>query len=121
LLSLLLILQPPLLTLFPYTTLFRSYFNLGDGRIVLTAVRRALGDPAAQQSVFIRVGVHPHAAAVGDAVGGLHQEQAALRGGGEQPSAAGFLDQELVILLRIKAQQRELEAILARRLAVTAA
>ena len=52
---------------------------------------------------------------------GLEQQQALVGRGREQPPAAAFLHQVLVILRRLEAEQRQLEAVLAARLAVAAA
>ena len=60
----------------------------------------------------------PPCGAVGDA---LQQEQAVLRRGGKDAAPARFLHDVLVILCRLEAEQRELEAVLPARLAVAAA
>ena len=67
---------------------------------------RPLHDPAAQGAEVFAVGGEPFAAAVRDEAGGLHQHQAAVRGGGEEASATRFLDDGVVIERGIEAEQR---------------
>ena len=57
----------------------------------------------------------------GTVAGRLGQQQALLGRGREEPAAAAFLDQRLVVELRLEAEQGEPEAVLAARLAVAAA
>ena len=53
--------------------------------------------------------------------GRLEQQQAVSGAAGKSAAAAVFLDQRLVVELRLEAEQRQLEAVLAARLAVAAA
>src|SRR5262249_6734862 len=95
--------------------------DFGYHRVVGLAERRAGGDPAADQLVFVGAAVHAPAAALAHAAAGLDQEQAALRGRREQAPAACLLDQGVVIEVGLKTEQRQLEAVLAAGLAVAAA
>ena len=78
-------------------------------------------NPAAHQSICMRVDLQPRAAAVRHFADRLGQQQAAVGSGRKQPPAAAFLHQVLEVLGWLKAQQRKLEAVLAAGLAVAAA
>ena len=67
--------------------------------------RHSLADPAKQQGVFERAGLHPLAATMRIGVGRLFQQQTIGRRGGKDASAAVFLDQEVVIVVGIESQQ----------------
>ena len=89
--------------------------------IGLLAVGHALLDPAPHQAIGGRIELDPLAAAVRQAGRRLEQQQALIGRGREEPAAAAFLHEVLVILLRLEAEQRQAEAVLAARLAVAAA
>ena len=57
---------------------------------------------------------------MGRATDRLVQQQALAGRRGREATTTSFLDEELVIFVRVEAQQRQLEAVLATRLAVTA-
>ena len=99
----------------------RHAFDRDDGRIAVAAVGHPLLDPAVQHAIFVAADLHPLSAAVGRAAGRLQQQQAFARRGGKEPPASSLFHQEFVIVLRNKAQQRQLEAVLAAGLAVAAA
>ena len=101
--------------------LARPDLDRGDGRVGGLAVGHALADPAGDEAVVVVGGVEPLAAAVGHRPDCLEQEQAVFRGGGEQAPAARFLHQVLIIFGRFKAEERELEPVLAARLPVAPA
>ena len=79
------------------------------------------GNPAGDDAMFVRAGLHAAAAAVGRLRRGLLQKQALLGGGRKRAAASTFLDERLVIQGRLEAQQAEAEPVLAAGLAVTAA
>src|SRR5262249_24511452 len=78
-------------------------------------------DPAPDQPVLLAVLVEALAAAVGNAAGRLHEQEALRRGGGKDAPAARLAGDGLMVEGGVKAEQRQLEAVLPARLAVTAA
>ena len=96
-------------------------FDRDDGRIAVAAVGHPLLDPAVEHAVFVAADVHPLAAAVRRAPLGLSSSRLSPGEEGKQPSATSLLHQEFVIVLGIKSQERQLEAVLAAGLAVAAA
>ena len=70
------------------------------------AVGHALLDPAEERAVGVGVFLEAQAAAVLDGDGGLPEEQAFLRGGGEDAPAAGVLDDRAVVGLRGRRRRR---------------
>ena len=89
--------------------------------IVGLAEGEAGGDPAADALVFVGVGLHALAAAVGHAARRLEQQQALVGHRRVDAPAAGFLHQGVVVHVRLEAEQRDLEAVLPAGLAVAAA
>src|SRR4029079_19604703 len=81
----------------------------------------ALDDPAAQALVRQAVDREAPAAAVSDLAGGFQENEAVVGRGGEHAPAAGFFDERIKIGERTEAEDAELEAGLALRLAVAAA
>ena len=55
--------------------LFGKHGDLGDGRILVGAERRAGGDPTANEFVFVGAEFHPFAAGVSDLAGRLRQQE----------------------------------------------
>ena len=105
----------------PENLLPRRKLDAHQSRIITARRGRSLRDPVAQNPIVVARLVEPPTATVRHAGRGLEQQQAAIRSGGRQPPSSGFLDQRFVIHLRLKPEQRELEAVLPGRLAVTAA
>ncbi len=66
----------------------------------------------------MRIGIEPLPASVRDLACGLHQEQARIRGRGEQTSAAALLDQRLIVEIGLESEQTEAKSVLAAGLAV---
>src|SRR5262249_39150620 len=68
-----------------------------DGRSARNRRRGAGLDPAADEPILFGIRRHPLAAAVRDLPGGLAQQQALCRGGGEDAAAARLADDCLVV------------------------
>ncbi len=113
--------QQLLLAVGGHRALRRNHLDARHRRIVVVAVGHALHDPAAHQPVSVRVDFHPRAAAVRGCANRLQQQQAPVRRGGKQPSAATFFHQMFEVFSRLEPQQRQLEAVLPAGLAVAAA
>src|SRR4051812_43935344 len=94
---------------------------MGHFGIAFASQGSALLDPAAHHAVERGVGFNPLSAAMSEDAGRLEKEKAAFGSGGEQSSASVFLDQEFVILRRLKAEERQREAVLSPRLTMAAA
>ena len=90
-----------------------------DGRVGFSR-RHALGDPADEQAVVIGTGLKPLAPTVWQLRRALGHQQTALGRGRKQTPRASFLDQMFVVLGRLEPEQRQPEAVLSGRLAVTA-
>ena len=87
-----------------------------DGRkfwVRILAESHSLGDPANQLPVALRLWIEPHPASVRHRIGGLEDEQTFLGGGWKNPASPPLFHDVFVILLRLKAQQRQLESPLA--------
>ena len=84
------------------------------------AKRGAGRDQAADQLVFIGALLDANAAAVRHAARRLGEKQARFRGRVHDAPAACFLDESVVVGLRIEAEDGELEAVLPAGVAVTA-
>src|SRR5262249_15938429 len=76
---------------------------------------------AAQELVLLAVLAEALAATVRRLSAGLKQEQAALRGGGENAATAGLVRDGGVGKFRVKAEERELEPVLSAGLAMASA
>ncbi len=113
--------QDLLLRLFAQRPLRRKHLDPLDRRVPLAAIGHALQNPAPQQSVRVRIVLQPGTAAMRGHADRLEQQQALFGRSGEQPPAATLLDQVLEVLARLEAQQRQLEPVLAPRLAVATA
>ena len=87
----------------------RDRLELG---IVGLAVGHSLPDPLHEHPVIKRIGINPRASAVRQLPCRLEQEQTALRRGRENSAPASLAKQILVILLRLEAEQRQLETVL---------
>ena len=78
-------------------------------------------DPAGNQAIFVRVGLHLPAAAVGRPGRRLAEQEALLGGGGEEPTPTPFLHERLVIERGLEPEQAQPESVLTARLAVAPA
>ena len=87
----------------------RDQLELG---IVGLAVGHPLPDPLHKHPVIKRTGINSRASAVRQLPCRLEQEQTALRRGRENSAPASLAKQILVILLRLEAEQRQLETVL---------
>ena len=99
--------------------LFGLDLDVLHDRVVGSGGRRSLSDPSAQDLVIFRIPRQQATAAVGHGPAGLHQQEAFLGRGGEDPTPPRFPDHRLVVFGRLVAEQRELESVLPGGLAVT--
>ena len=99
----------------------RLALDFDDRRVGVAAVGSALLDPAIEHAIFVASHIHPLPAAMRVAAAGLQEQQAFAGRRGEQAATTALFDEELVVVLRIETEQREFEAVLSARLAVTAA
>ena len=89
-------------------------------RVVVVAKWHAAGDPVVQSAVVSRTTADADTAAVGNAAGGLGQQQAAGRQGWNHTSPATLAGQGHVVGHRVQPEARQLEPVLAFGLAVAA-
>src|SRR5947208_906156 len=83
--------------------------------------RRAGLNPAEERLVFRRLRVQPFAPAVGNSRGRLEQEQTLSRACWEESPAARLLNDGLVIVLGLVAEEGQFEAVLPRCLTMATA
>ncbi len=95
--------------------------DAGERGGVLGVSGHSGGDPGAQGLVVRVAGGEAGAASVGEAGGGLGQQQAAVGVARPGPAAEGVPGDGPVVGVGVEAQQGELEPVLARRLAVAGA
>ena len=100
---------------------FGTDLDPGDLQGLVRVTDRAGRDPVANGRVGRALRIKPLAALVSDLQGRLAQHQTFFGSGGVEAAPLVLPRQPLVVLLRIEAEQRELEAVLAGSRAVTAA
>ena len=99
----------------------RLHADAGHLRIAILAIRHAFANPAHEVGVVFGVRVELLPAAVGELRGAFRQKQALLRRSRKDTATTRLLHDVLIVLLRLKTEQRELEAVLPARFAVAPA
>jgi hypothetical protein len=94
-----------LLTAALHRALRRYDLNASHRGIAALAIRHALRDPTAHQTIFVRVFIEALSAAMRHGVGGFEQQQALFRRSGKQPPAAALFDEVLEIFIGLETEK----------------
>ncbi|MFN9908857.1 MAG: hypothetical protein ACK56F_22475, partial [bacterium] len=99
---------------------FRKTLDANHNRVFFGPVGHSLLDPAGDDPEFVALLLHPLTAAVGRLANRLVEQQALGGRRDRQATTLGLFDEELVVFVRIKSQERQLKAVLPARFPVAA-